>query len=71
MKYQINGHKLIIIIDYLNPFEPLIPKRPLKIPVSNSFQGMRTDFAYEKVFIIENALRKSKKKGMIKSGQKT
>jgi len=66
MKYKINGHKLIITIDYLDPSEPSIPKRQpnglLNIPVSDSFQGMRTDFAYEKVYIIEDALRMAKKK---------
>jgi hypothetical protein len=64
MQYRIKGHELIITIDYLNPSEPFIPKRGpnglLSIPVSDSFQGMRTDFAYEKVYIIEDALRKAK-----------
>ncbi len=69
MKYKIKGHKLIITIDYLDPSEPSIPKRRPNglhqhIPVSDSFQGMRTDFAYEKVYIIEDALHMAKKKGM-------
>jgi hypothetical protein len=60
MKYRIKGHKLIITIDYLDPSEPSIPKID-QIPVSDSFQGMRTDFAYEKIHIIEKALRMYKK----------
>ena len=72
MKYEIKGHKLIITIDYLDSSEPSIPERSpnglLNIPVSDSFQGMRTDFAYEKVYIIEDALLLAKKKGMTKSG---
>ncbi len=66
MKYKIKGHKLIITIDYLDPSEPSIPKRPFgrapEIPVSDSFQGMRTDFAYKKVYIIEEALRMARRK---------
>lgn len=66
MKYEIKGHKLIITIDYLDPSEPTIPKRQpnglLNIPVSDSFQGMRTDFAYEKVYRIEDALQMAKKR---------
>jgi len=66
MKYNLKGQKLIITIDYLDPSEPSLPKRPpnglLIIPVSDSFQGMRTDFAYEKVYIIEEALRMAKEK---------
>jgi len=71
MKYEIKGHKLIIMIDYLDPSEPSIPKRQqnglLNIPVRDSFQGMRTDFAYKKVYIIENALRMATEKRMTKS----
>lgn len=70
MKYKIKGHKLIITIDYLDPSEPSIPKRPLQIPVSDSFQGMRTDFAYKKVYIIEDALRMVKKKRITKYEEK-
>jgi len=70
MKYKIKGHKLIITIDYLDPSEPSIPKRPLQIPVSDSFQGMRTDFAYQKVYIIEDALRMVKKKRITKYEEK-
>ena len=56
-QYKIKGKKLIITIDYLDPSEPSIPKRPLNIPVSNAYQGMRTDFAYGKVYLIEKALK--------------
>jgi hypothetical protein len=59
MQYEIKGHKLIITIDYLDPSEPWIPKRKgfHEIPVSDSYQGMRTDFAYEKVYKIEEAIK--------------
>lgn len=70
MKYKIKGHKLIITIDYLDPSEPSIPKRPLQIPVSDNSQGMRTDFAYKKVYLIEEALKIAKKKRMTKSEEK-
>jgi len=60
MKYKIKGHKLIITIDYLDTSEPSIPKKH-PIPVSDSYQGMRTDFAYEKIYLIEDALTMYKK----------
>ena len=47
-------------MDYLDPLEPSIPKER-KIPVSDSFQGMRTDFAYKKIYLIEKALTMYKK----------
>jgi len=48
-----------------------VSKGLLNIPVSENFQGMRTDFAYEKVYIIEDALRMLNKKGKFKSEEKS